>query len=785
MCQALWGDSNVSWEFQLAINTAGRLLCIWNDLAFKVERSIKGRGFILLEGVWTQENKKTAIIDIYSPCDSHNKRELWESLKQLRRITNAVKGVLINGSWVDDPTTVKEEICRFFKNRFAEPEQLRPVLNGTRFNGLGQQQNELLFWEVLKPDISRFITEFHVNGVFLRGTNTSFIALIPKVKDPRHLNDGRQLLHSALIANEAVEEAKRCNKSCLVFKVDYERAYDFVSWNFLSYMMKRLGFCPKWITWIEGCLKSASVPVLVNGSPTNEFIPHRVVRQGDPLTPLLFNIVAEGLTGLMREALDRNLYTSLLVGKNKIPVNILQYADDTIFFGEATMQNVKTIKSILRSFELASGLKINFAKSSFGAIGKSDQWRKEAAEYLNCRILPLPFMYLGIPIGDNPRRSEFWDPILRKYKGGLGIKDLRTFNSTLLGKWRWELFHNQEELWAKVICSKYGGWRAVENGIAGSHDSIWWKDLISVHKQQQNRAILRETSWKVGGGQKFRFWEDPWTADEVPLMVKFPRLYQISRQQNQLINQVGSVTNQGWEWKFNWRRSLFDSEVEMADTFLGEIPQQLLEFHKEDTWICKFDSSGYYSTSSGYKLIWGEIMGAHQNSEFSKLWKLKIPAKAAVFAWRLIRNRLPTKKNLSRRQVQVNDILCPFCRNKEEDAAHLFFTCNSILPLWWESMSWVNLSSAMPQHPRDHYLQHGHNAAEGKKSTRWKCWWIALTFTIWKHKNKIVFQSVIFDGSKLLDDAVLLIWSWIKTMEKDFVMHFNHWSSNLKEGFSS
>ena len=148
-------------------------------------------------------------------------------LMNSRRITNAVKGVLINGSWVDDPTTVKEEICRFFKNRFAEPEQLRPVLNGTRFNGLGQQQNELLvthfheeeirsavwecgsekspgpdglnfkfikqFWEVLKPDISRFITEFHVNGVFLRGTNTSFIALIPKVKDPRHLNEYRPI----------------------------------------------------------------------------------------------------------------------------------------------------------------------------------------------------------------------------------------------------------------------------------------------------------------------------------------------------------------------------------------------------------------------------------------------------------------------------------------------------------------------------------------------------------------------------------------------------------------
>ncbi|XP_006582694.1 uncharacterized protein [Glycine max] len=145
-----------------------------------------------------------------------------------------------------------------------------------------------------------------------------------------------------------------------------------------------------------------------------------------------------------------------------------------------------------------------------------------------------------------------------------------------------------------------------------------------------------------------------------------------------------------------------------------------------------------------------------------------------------------TNKEKSQQEaVQVNDMLCPFCKNKEEDAAHLFFTCNSILPLWWESMPWDNLSSAMPQHPRDHYLQHGHNAAEGKKSTRWKCWWIALTSTIWKHRNKIVFQNANFDGSKLMDDAVFLIWSWIKTMEKDFVMHFNHWSSNLKEGFSS
>ena len=179
-------------------------------------------------------------------------------------------------------------------------------------------------------------------------------------------------------------------------------------------MMSRMGFCNKRICWIQGCLKSASVSVLVNGSPTAEFIPHRGLRQDDPLAPLLFNIVALGLTGLMRQAISEKLFSEFLVGKDSVPVSILQYVDDTVFFGEPTMQNVKVIKTILRRFELVSGLKINFAKSYFGAVGKSDQWSREGAEFLNCRIFSLPLTYLDIPIGANPRRDELWDPVIRK-----------------------------------------------------------------------------------------------------------------------------------------------------------------------------------------------------------------------------------------------------------------------------------------------------------------------------------------------------------------------------------
>ena len=137
------------------------------------------------------------------------------------------------------------------------------------------------------------------------------------------------------------------------------------------------------------------------------------------MAPLLFDLVAEGLTGLMREAVSQNCFRSLLVGKNKVPVDVLQYADDTVFFGEASMENVRAVKVILRRFEMVSGLRINFAKSQFGAIGQPEEWCNSAAVYLNCALLQLPFCYLGIPIGVNPRRRVVWDPIISKFEAKL------------------------------------------------------------------------------------------------------------------------------------------------------------------------------------------------------------------------------------------------------------------------------------------------------------------------------------------------------------------------------
>lgn len=89
---------------------------------------------------------------------------------------------------------------------------------------------------------------------------------------------GRILLHSVLVVNEVVEDAKRRKSPSLLFKVDFEKAYNFVSWEFLLYMLYRLGFQAKWITWIKGCLESPCSLVLVNVSPSQEFQRHKGLR---------------------------------------------------------------------------------------------------------------------------------------------------------------------------------------------------------------------------------------------------------------------------------------------------------------------------------------------------------------------------------------------------------------------------------------------------------------------------------------------------------------------------
>lgn len=66
---------------------------------------------------------------------------------------------------------------------------------------------------------------------------------------------------------------------------------------------------------------------------------------------------------------------------------------------------------------------------------------------------------------------------------------------------------------------------------------------------------------------------------------------------------------------------------------------------------------------------------------------------------------------------------------------------------------------------------------------RWQCWWLALTWSIWQHRNSILFSNAVFNGNKVFEDAVFLLWTGLRSLERNFTIHYNQWSSNLRNGF--
>jgi len=315
------------------------------------------------------------------------------------------------------------------------------------------------FWEELKDDVMRFISEFHRNGKLTKGINNTFIALIPKIDSPQRLNDfrpislvgslykilakvlanilkvvmgtviadsrtafvkNRQILDGILIANEVVDEARKVKKELMLFKVDFEKAYDSVDWGYLDAVMQKMAFPVLWRKWIKECVSTATASILVNGSPTDQVPLQRGLRQGDPLSPFLFLLAAEGLNVMMSSTVRNNLFTCFTVGSStSVVVSHLQFADDTLLIGTKSWANVRALRAVLTLFAEMSGLKVNFNKSMLVGLNIEQSWLIEAASILNCKVGKVPFLYLGLPIGGDPRRLAFWDPVLKSIKSRL------------------------------------------------------------------------------------------------------------------------------------------------------------------------------------------------------------------------------------------------------------------------------------------------------------------------------------------------------------------------------
>jgi hypothetical protein len=161
--------------------------------------------------------------------------------------------------------------------------------------------------------------------------------------------------------------------------------------------------------WIMSCVVSTSYSVLINGEATDFFKSGRGLRQGFPLSPLLFILVMEGLSLLLKESQREGKLTGIKVSRSIKILHIL-FVDDVIIMTGATMQEWWEIDKVLKFFSSTSGLMINASKSTFHQVGLSDQDLIPFKAFFPFRFIELEqgFKYLGFFVKAGALRSEDW-----------------------------------------------------------------------------------------------------------------------------------------------------------------------------------------------------------------------------------------------------------------------------------------------------------------------------------------------------------------------------------------
>ena len=549
---------------------------------------------------------------------------------------------------------------------------------------------------------------------------------------------------NSLIALEIFHSMKVRNKSrkgIMSMKLDMSKAYDRVEWGFLTRLLLTMGFDGRWVNMVMRCVTTVSYSFIINGRVCGEVIPSRGLRQGDPLSPYLFILIADALSHMIKSRAESHIIHGARASRNGPEISHLLFADDSLLFSRATRQECLTVIEILNHYEKASGQKINFDKSEVSfSKGVNRERSMELINLLQMKLVQKHDKYLGVPTCHGSSMTQIFRGIVDRV-----WKKVRGWKEKLLPKAGKEvLIKSVVQAIPTYLMSIYKIPQKIIQEINSAMARFWWGgrgDARGIHWLSWEK-LCQPKSMGGMGSKDLRVFNDALLGRQI---------WRLIFHHNSLLSRVMKAkyypntevldASLGYSHSYAWR-SIWGAKSLVKEGVVHRIGNGSSTSIWRDPWVC--DDKGHFIESeeiedlqlvsdliNGDTKEWNmniidlhfnerdkrcilaiplsfrggqdELMWAHSkegnytvksaymigkgcnlnevHKAWVEVWKMRVTPKIRSFLWRACTNTLPVKLTLKRRHLTEED-RCPLCQKNEESQSHAIMMCEKIQGLW-------------------------------------------------------------------------------------------------------